>query len=79
MTKNDLKKLLKEFGDPSIEDVHSNLADTLKHFSDNYGEITLSESGKSTCLVNTNDIINVLNVLTTATVWLKVNRENFKE
>jgi len=78
MAKNDLKDLLKEIGNPTIEEVHDNLADTLKYFSDNYGEIALNAERKSACMVNSDDILNVLNTLTTTVIWLKINRENFK-
>ncbi len=73
----DLKNILKEFGNPSIEEVHNNLADVLKYLSDNYGETSLT--GKSTCMINSKKILETLNALTVATVWLKFNKENFKD
>jgi hypothetical protein len=78
MSIKDLKEFLKEMGDPSIEEVHNDLADTLKNLSDNYGEATLCEEG-TVCMVKSDEILQTLNALTTAVTWLKVNRENFKD
>ena len=73
-----MKELLREFGDPTIEDVHNSLADALKYLSDNYSEAATDADGKSVCMVNSTHILETLNALTVATVWFKVNRENFK-
>lgn len=72
-----MKELLKEFGDPTIEDVHNSLADVLKYLSDNYGNAVMNSDGKSVCMINSDNLLETLNALTVATVWLKVNRENF--
>jgi hypothetical protein len=78
MATEDLKEFLKEIGNPSIEEVHSELADTLKYLSDNYGEIALNTEGRSVCMVNNHHILQALNSLTMAVTWLKVNKVNFR-
>ena len=73
----ELTVFLKELGNPSIEEVHNDHADALKYLSDNFGETAMSE--KSVCMVKSEKLLETLDALTLATVWLKVNRENFRE